>query len=424
MHCQIYAFKKDQQKNYRRDEGIVFTINGQTHGYIPARSFFNRTALGMGYLANSILIIVDCSSISARNREDLFLNSRDRLRKGNLKKEIEDTLQELIRTHPGLRALKERRRREEIHDKLEDNKPLKEVLEDILKKSPSIALLFNIGFKLPTPFNLRSVGTQEQIYQGKKYPTYFKCTLKDTKNSPINQRSRIRFETDATNNYFKRSENPGTFELFLDGEPVENIILNLWNGIGNLLLTLPNKVKVGSKLVFNSKVNDPLRIEPFEDKFTLLVIEESQKSKRGSNGIRQPPSTSSGKNRQIPSNISLPEVFPVYEPDWEKHGFDKYSALKVVYAGEEGYDYFVNMDNIYALIEYKSKSKDDVELLKERYRIALVLIGIALLKAHNEKKEPIDEDFDIYSQIESITSHLSPILLPMIAYLGDLEIRE
>lgn len=31
MKATIYAFKKDKAKTYRNDEGIVFTLNGQTH---------------------------------------------------------------------------------------------------------------------------------------------------------------------------------------------------------------------------------------------------------------------------------------------------------------------------------------------------------------------------------------------------------
>ena len=39
MNCSIYAFKKGQAEKYRSREGILFTINGQTHGDI-SKSFF------------------------------------------------------------------------------------------------------------------------------------------------------------------------------------------------------------------------------------------------------------------------------------------------------------------------------------------------------------------------------------------------
>ena len=46
----------------------------------------------------------------------------------------------------------------------------------------------------------------------------------------------------------------------------------------------------------------------------------------------------------------------------EKYGFDKESALKVKDSGEEGYDFFVNMDNVYLLTEIKGNTKKWVEI--------------------------------------------------------------
>ena len=89
----IYAFKKGSSKKYRKGEGILFTSSGQTHGYIP-QSFYTRTRVGMSYLADSLLVIVECDQISRRAREILFMNSRDRLSEGKLRREIESNLEE------------------------------------------------------------------------------------------------------------------------------------------------------------------------------------------------------------------------------------------------------------------------------------------------------------------------------------------
>ncbi len=39
MRLTIYAFKKGTEKTYKKNEGIIFTINGQTHGNFPADFF-------------------------------------------------------------------------------------------------------------------------------------------------------------------------------------------------------------------------------------------------------------------------------------------------------------------------------------------------------------------------------------------------
>jgi hypothetical protein len=97
------------------------------------QDFFSRKKVGLSYLADSILVIADCTKLSGEARENLFMNSRDRLSGGELRQQIEESLEELLKQHQGLRDLKERRRREEIESKLDDAKPLEDILEKLLK---------------------------------------------------------------------------------------------------------------------------------------------------------------------------------------------------------------------------------------------------------------------------------------------------
>ena len=67
IEFQIYAFKKDvKMERYRKKEGIIFTINGQSHGSIP-KTFFGTKAVKMDYLVDSILVIADCPNIEIKN---------------------------------------------------------------------------------------------------------------------------------------------------------------------------------------------------------------------------------------------------------------------------------------------------------------------------------------------------------------------
>jgi hypothetical protein len=57
----IFAFKKGANaRSYGGSDGVLFTINGQTHGSFP-RNFFQRKNVGMDYLARSLIMVVDCS---------------------------------------------------------------------------------------------------------------------------------------------------------------------------------------------------------------------------------------------------------------------------------------------------------------------------------------------------------------------------
>jgi len=417
MKIQIYVFKRDKRKHYAKDEGIIFTVNGQAHGFI-SKSFFTRKSVGMSYLADSILIIADCSNFDGRTREDLFMNSRDRLRSGELKKEIEEKLANLIKNHQGLRELKERRRREEIEGKIGNAKPLVEVVEKVIKNSPTLSKLFVEGVKITNPFRLVKTGTGK-IFKGKKFPTYFKLkkdfTREKPKHCPINQRFRIQFETDAENNYFTRDVDPGEFILFMsNGEIITDYTLNLWNGMANLTVKLPEYCREGDLIEYIVKVNDIARVDPFITHFYVIVDAPTLK-KKGAPGERiKPPGNEDGK-RKRPSRFDIPNIIEVHKDSWEKYGFDRESALMIKDTGEDGYDFYINMDNIYLLTEIKGRVGIDPEVLEAQYKYGMILIGMSLLRVLEEKEEE-----SVYEKISEITRAISPVLLPMIATLGGL----
>jgi hypothetical protein len=74
----------------------------------------------------------------------------------------------------------------------------------------------------------------------------------------------------------------------------------------------------------------------------------------------------------------------------------------------------------------------EIDLIRARWRYALVLIGLALLhddaktpKLKAEQNENEDEngnDQDIQSKIEHFTRALAPVILPMIDSLGALDL--
>ena len=259
MTATIYAFKKGKAESYRKHEGIIFVLNGQTHGHLTP-DFFTRKNVGLSYLADSILVSVDCSKFAVRAREVLFLNSRDRLRSGELRLEIEHALEEMLKQHQGLRDLKERRRREQTESKLADSKPLEEILESILKKSPTLANLFLKGNRASNPFKTIKVRGKEKPFHGNRFPTFFKIKGREygtelIRETPINSRSRITFETDAENEYFSRTTETGEFALFLvsgdEQTPVASYVgPNLQNGAATLSVQLPTNCRVGDELHF------------------------------------------------------------------------------------------------------------------------------------------------------------------------------
>jgi hypothetical protein len=461
MTATIYAFKKGKADTYRRGEGLIFTFNGQTHGSFPT-DFFRRKSVGLSYLADSILVVVECSKISGRAREDLFMNSRDRLSGVALRAAIEEELADLLRHHQGLRDLKERRRQEEISARLEDSKPLEDILKSLLQKSPTLSALFLRGMRLSNPFNTVKVKGAKQPYKGKRYPSFFKFKDKNYgetlhRDCHLGSRCRIAFETDAANDYFSRDVDPGESQLWrVDGAeriPVENRSLIPNDGIATLNLQLPTDCAEGDVLRLIAAVTDPSRVEPFENTFELKINDAKRTSSGGKGGIKKPPTKEEGIDREIPLGIQLPNITRVYEHgNVDRKGwldvdpaFNKYSALRIRHAGstadsgENGagtdvYDFFVNVDNLYLKTEMKLSGQEP-QVPEARFVYGMVLLGLALLHQDANTKKAVEEviadgfegrnaEASIEEKVEEFSKAVAPVLLPMIDSLGEIDLEE
>jgi hypothetical protein len=456
MIAKIYTFKKGKAETYRKNEGIIFTVNGQTHGHLT-KDFFNRKDAGrLNYIADSILVTVDCSNISGRAREDLFMNSRDRLSHNPIRYSVEHQLEEMLKQHQGLRSLKERRRNEEIQSKLADEKPLEDILKSLLEHSPTLSALFLQGKRATNPFKTVEVATQQVEFRGKKHPTYFKLKGKEYgrelhRDCHINQRCRIMFETDAINDYFSRTVDKGEFSLFLvSGEQTASVSdyvgPNLQNGVATLTVQLPSNTKVGDSLRFKSVVSDPTLLNPFENEFVLNIKTHAVIQPGGESKPRPSPTTQKGEEREIATGISLPNIVLVEESMWSSQNpaFDKYTSLRIGVSDEVGgnngdnsqtqdiYDFKINMDNVFLKSDLKVGG-DEVEMIRARWKYGLVLIGLALLhddiqaKKREKEDEESDEEFageTIEERVAGFTRAVAPVLLPMISSLGALELEE
>ena len=431
--AEVYAFKRGKADTYRKREGIIFTVNGQTHGTIP-RAFFSRRAVQMNRLEDSILVIVDCSRISGRNREDLFMNSRDRMEQGDFLGAIENELESTLKDNQLLRDLRGRRRREDVEAKLQDSRPFKEVLESILRKSPSLAALLGGMGPLSNPFRSRKAKSGRQ-FSGKPHPSIFRFRDLDygtelQRTTATNMRSRIVFETDVVNDYFTRGQYAGKHVLRFQDESLVNgsvpdHILNLQDGLATLNLTLPSSASVGDSIRYELVVQDETLVEPFVNPFVVTVGPHQEA--RGGNGGQRRQSGNGVDRGEAPQGLAVPIPIPVYEPEWEKHGFDRNSALKAIYDpsdDEEGapgsHTYYINMDNVYLNTELKV-TKENPEIVKFRWQYGMVLIGLAMLRDQGSDTESTMTSED---EVVKVTAAIAPVMLPLIEHLGALSEEE
>ena len=448
MTARIYAFRADRAKTYRTNEGVIFTINGQTHAAIP-KTIFSRNSVKMSRLAESLLVTIDCSDISVRAREDLFMNSRDRLRNTEIRKALEDELENALKNHEGLKELREKRYHEEMEERLAQSRPLEEVLKNLLKASPSLMNLFRLGTRIPNPFKTDSsqggtgekeeTGKGDKPFVGKLHPTFFQFAKTKYgeilhRDFEIGRRCRINFQTDVVNDYFKRTESPGRFHVEIlepTGIDEPNYVLTPHNGIASLSIVMPEEFSVGDKITMEFTVEDDTLVEPFVNVATLTAIPQSDHS---GGGERKQHGVGDGGEKLGPSGISMPEIHEVAKDEWEKYGFDRHTACDIVQEGNDTYTFRVNIDNVHLLTEIKAGAEDP-RLSKSKFVFGNVLVGLALIQYFKEQEKVREEhgangnseeqqglplDIPVTTFTREMSRALAPFMLPMINRLGAL----
>ncbi len=443
IKVRVYVFRsKKKAKNYRTARhGVVFTVNGQMHGAFRD-DFFRRRAVGLGYLADSALVVADCTGIEGQMREDLFMNSRDRLRDSPLERQLETSLEEFLKDNKTLKELQNRKRQAALADRLRDDKPFAELLQNLLNSNPMLSKLLFQGFRLSAPFPPGGGATNGAAdkFAGKRFPTVFRFKgRKDNqpyrRDAFLGSKARVPLETDAEDSYFVRDLDPGTWTMrvMVGNKYVEAtkwIMNGPKSGVANLSIhQLPPGTQVGDEVEYLIEITDPSRIEPFTNHLILVAQPGSAPPVGGGGGHAKVANTGKG-NASGGSLLALPEVTTVTEDRWADQGFTEESALKIVATGlsdnADVYDFYVNIDNKYLRIAQK-ESTANASLLEKQFTYGLVLVGMAILQDHSQRsrRNAAAEDGDgdrssVEDTVAATTRALAPILLPLIEAIGGL----
>lgn len=451
----IYLFRKagkDEKKNpaesYRKDEGIVFTYNGQAQ-YVFSKDFFRRKRVKQDYLWNSLLVFVDCSKLIGRPHEKLFMPNRESLRDGPLKNGLIEQLENKLREHKELEQIAIARRKAELSESPEVSETFEKFMEDMVKKHPLLEQILGPGFRIPNPFKPHLVETVEKPFQGVRYPTRFHFKgLQPGKvydrEAHLNSQVRVAFETDAENDYFRRDEDPGQCKLLqlIDGKlkPAKNWQTpHLFEGSSTLSFALPESAEVGDTLTFEAHITDASRIEPFVNRFTLTVREERKEQPPRPPKPKQPedPTQEDGKDKPNDTKLNVPKPVEVYEPAWGQQDpkFDRFTAMHVKRSpgapdDSNVFDYYVNMDNVFLAQAMKAQPKRASEY-RERFKFGMTLVSLALIcqdtdarKREEDAPEAEGEEKskrqNVSETVAEVTSALAPFLLPMVEMLSEI----
>ena len=422
---QVAVFTKPMKRE-RFPQGICFVINGQVHGHFSPN--FVETRLKLGYLTDKygpLLVLIDCTTMNEKVREDFFMASRDRFRRNDVYRDIERKLIEELQSHRGLQDLNQQRRKEDVEGQKNQEGPV-EVFQKLLEADPTLAAVFSPGDRLSST---TGPGTPPTPYVGRKFPNFFR--LKSPKEGgikgcPLNGTCRVEFETDAMNDYFKRADCPGTVVV----EPANLLETNhLWNGRWETRFRVPWDVEVGTLIPVTVTVSDLGHPNPFVCHFQLQAEPERLEDVPSGAPFRTQRPSSNGRTTHV--RLSTPKYREVQKADWEKFNFTQYDSLLIKDDGQGGYDYFVNVDSVFLIRELK-QTKEAAKPLKSWFIWGLILAAMGMLnheerlsreqeKMNKRNGEPQrDEEEDNQDRLESINracNGLAETIIPIIRSL-------
>lgn len=417
VHVRVVVLKESEGGKATGSEryagGVFFNVNGQLHSELGSDFIERRTKYD--YIADDMIVMVDCTELPQRVREDLFLASRDRMRQCSERTALEDAITEYLRDHQGLRELNARRRQAMLQSQAEEDTSA--VIEALIRSDPCLAAIFGKGQKVKVPIGPIP---EPEPYVGKQFPTFFR--LKDKprggliKVCPLNRTCRVEFETDAANDYFARPTDPGRLEV--RGIPRRVGSVHLWNGKALLRFAPPPGSNPGDRLQITVVVSDISRVLPFESSFVMEVDEEAPPAPPG------PPSPPHGA-----SLTGLPNIIEVRQDQWGKYGFNETTALQLKRGDDETIDMYVNMDNLHLRNEIARRRGLDPRLLRHWFKYGLSLLTLGMLYQFRqsiggaggvaiEGSNGDDTDVEVFRRIEEAAQGLAVTVIPAIAQLG------
>jgi len=394
----LFKRSKETERWIRAKEAVFFTVNGQAHAFL-SRDFFSRGSVNLRWLAQDLMIQVDCSSFSHELIERLFMTSRDTMRERPEQQKIESELASFLKHHSGLREWNEKRHREILENKVKESEHTARLLEQLIQENSEVASLLNIGTRIPDPFRH---GVKKEKFIGKRFPTYLKLKngseITFIKLCPINSYCRVELETDASNDYLIRAYEPGSLEIEPDSISRG---ASLWNGILTLTLKPERNREINEEVFVKVRLSTPESITGYlEEKFIFKIQEPQPKRK-----------SKEGKKRKTSKKLSLPKIHEVRMDSWVDFGWEEDDVAEIIEENENA-ESFVNMDNP-SLKRFIYKDTTAKEIIEEQFKVSSTILALALKVAENNNKIKKEDS-------RTAIKEIGKVILPVINTLSKL----
>ncbi|MDW8300580.1 MAG: hypothetical protein RML95_14715 [Anaerolineae bacterium] len=427
--------RKAIQENYfKNNMAVLFSVNGQVHGHYTAE-FITRT-LQYNLLRDYLLIHVDCTDMNPGFRNELFMASRDRLRQSKESSELRKKLAVHLR-EGRLAEIYKQRKAQTSADHAEDEELIRKIAQKV-EINENMRRLLRQAIKTqqtdPTPKPTPSKPKEHhdpKPFHPKRYPTFFKLDAKQQGDRtviavPLGGTKTVRFETDVSDDYFSRTEDPGDMQIAVMDYVPNDVRGGTRKGTVNQIadiFTVSKKspsngtIKIVLEPNKNAQVGDEARLRvdlknPAGEDFTQIFWVR----------ITEPPAEPKEVPPTEPETLGLPQLVRVYErapedqPDvktWADLPVDMNfeTVMHPVVEGDVLQTIYINMDS-HVLKQHRSKlrnaSREQLQLIDRRYAISIYYHTLFLYAINKNRGFSVaqgDKDVDLTDYLRELFDH-------------------
>jgi len=388
---------------------IILTNNGQSHAELSASLIRNQAELP--YLANRVIIHLDCNNLSPKAKRNLFVSNREDVRKSEVYRMLEDELITALKADDKLKILNEEARNLTLKEKDEE-------AERIMKREVAKILRF-YGFQTTEAMGgaaKKIPETESQTQPVRRTPSH-KLTkdieihdpptyVKILADIPIKfypeQRRYVRIETDAPSTYYNAADIKKSKINIIHKEDMLHLsgITPLREGRMRVILDCSKNAVLGATGDIFVEISRP-GLPALTAKATYLIVEK-------------PEATPDEKGIAVP-NIDCVPVEGPEDPNWGLLNWsqDVNQVASSSNLGNGGLivyysTVYPNFSNAYKKFERKDPTM--AQSFEFRYRIWLAVHSLLI---EEDKKQ--SENIDKFEETESEERRRIATIASMIA---------
>lgn len=372
---------------------VYHAVNGQVQ-YKRGRDYISGPCRLPG-LKDRAVILVDASELNEAAHNDVWKGDRETIRQTEVGAYYESRITRTIRNSNALKKLEERIRNEETEQLAKQAQA--DLLQNVISSDPHIAQLLPGGSIVELPGMPASV--DEDAYEGRYHPTFVELIGRRLRDSgvdiEIGQGRRIRFRTDAGNDWLTRPDNRGQLKFVKQDGTDAGLGFSAELMDGSLSLTVEagdGQVSVGETIETELHLVDDGMPLPVKSAVVFRVVASRQNRLGSGTGRRPRPSDDggeSGEGRDLPANRWITKDGRMIGGEETKSwsDFDDYASQDggaVQDLGAEQKIYYINYDNAH-FQHFLVRERTDLEkrVLTEQYRLSMLILMMGFEDAYS-----------------------------------------